>query len=598
MAYNCAPAAGIIQAQEYDPKDFTIHVMAPNSIKVLLVEDNPGDARLVRELLIDAGANEFLLEHTSTLHDALDHLINASFDVMLLDLSLPDAHGMDTIKQIMNVASTMPIVVLSGNNDTDMALEAVQFGAQDYLVKGQGDGNLLARALHYAIDRKHTEERLAYLAHYDTLTGLPNRILFNDRLAATLRHAERHKDLAVLMFLDVDHFKDINDTLGHSAGDTLLQDVAKRLRGCIREEDTIARLGGDEFTIILQGIHHRTDAANVAVKMLDSLEQPFVINDEEVFVTISIGIASYPNCGRDAETLIRNADTALYRAKSDGRNKYKFFETEMNAIVSARMKKTNDLRHAVQRDEFRLYYQPLIETTTGNVFGMEALLRWQHPDKGLLAADEFVPLLEETGLIIPVGEWVLQTACRQSYSWQQAGLPSIYMSVNLSARQFHKHDLVARVAATLQENRLDPHMLQLEITESVLMDDTSTVVHTLEQMRRLGVRLAIDDFGTGYSSLSYLKQYPFDTLKFDRSFVQDMTTSKEGASIVAAVINLGHSINMSVLAEGVESQQQLSMLQENNCDQYQGFLAAQPMSVRSCTQWLQGHPPTSRLSLA
>ena len=561
--------------------------MKPDNIKVLLVEDNPGDARLVREMLVEVNASEFVLTHVNNLGDALDALKCTSFDVMLLDLSLPDAHGLEAVNRVLNTAPTQPIVILSGNQDSELAVEAVQYGAQDYLVKGQGDGNLLTRSLRYAIERKRTEERLAYLAKYDPLTGLPNRALFQDRMMAAMRHAERHDRVAVLMFLDLDHFKDINDTLGHSAGDDLLKDVASRLQACVRDEDTIARLGGDEFTVILQDINHRKDAAPIAEKILAALSSPFILHNEEVFVTVSIGIAAYPSCGTNAETLVQNADTALYRAKSEGRNNYKYFEAEMNIAVSERMMMINDLRHAVQKKEFTLYYQPLIEAGSDEVIGMEALLRWQHPERGLLPAKEFVPLMEETGLIISTGEWVLREACRQNRHWQQAGLPPICVSVNLSVRQFHKCDLVTMVAKALEENQLSPNQLQLEVTESILMDHTSRTLNILDQLRNLGIRLAIDDFGTGYSSLSYLKKYPFDMLKFDRSFVQDMGSSENGAAIVAAVINLGHSINMSVMAEGVETHDQLDMLNDRGCDQFQGYLFARPMSAPGCLQWLQ-----------
>ena len=563
-----------------------------------MVEDNPGDARLVREMFIDINANEFVLTHVNTLHEALEQLRSQQFDVMLLDLSLPDAQGLEAVSQVLDLVPKQAIVILSGTNDSDLALEAVKFGAQDYLVKGQGDGNLLTRSLRYAIERKHTEERLTFLAQYDSLTGLPNRALFQDRMQAAMRHAERNNSIVVLMFLDLDHFKDINDTLGHNAGDKLLKDVAKRLQHCVRDEDTIARLGGDEFTIILQGISQREDAAEIAAKIIDVLSAPFTLNDEEVFVTTSIGIASYPTCGSNAETVIQNADTALYRAKSEGRNNYQFFETEMNSRVSERMTMINDLRRAVQQQDFILYYQPLIEAASDEVIGMEALLRWQYPMQGLLSAKEFVPLLEETGLIIPVGEWVLHEACRQSRLWQQAGLPPLYVSVNLSVRQFHKCDLLSAVTSALHENQLDPQLLQLEITESILMDHSSGAIHTLEQLHQLGVRLAIDDFGIGYSSLSYLKKYPFNLLKFDRSFVEEMHTSENGAAIVAAVINLGHSINMAVMAEGVETQDQLKLLQDRNCDQFQGHLFAHPMAADTCTQWLQKKPGMLMPSLA
>lgn len=567
------------------------------TIKVLLVEDSPADARLVREMFLDIKASEFELSHVDSLNAVFDVLDKHSFDVMLLDLSLPDAQGLQAVNHILTIAPQLPIVVLSGIDDAELSLQAVQAGAQDYLVKGQGDGNLLRRALRYAIERKRTQDRLTYLAQYDQLTDLPNRTLFNERLATGLKRAQRHRRNLTLMFLDLDHFKDINDTLGHSAGDRLLQDVARRLRHCVRDEDTIARLGGDEFTIIMSEVQHRQDSATVAEKILDALSHPFVLDDEEVFVTTSIGIAGFPQSGGDPETLIRHADTALYRAKSEGRSNYQFFEVEMNLAVSERMNMINALRHATKRDEFFLYYQPLIHAHSGEVFGMEALLRWQHPERGLIPSDEIVPLLEETGLILPVGEWVLREACRQNRIWQEAGLQSLIVSVNLSVRQFHIRNLIDVVNSAITEAGISPQQLQLEITESVLLERSLAANKTLTRLRDIGVKLAIDDFGTGYSSLSYLKQYQFDTLKFDRSFIQGITSADNSAAIVASVINLGHSLGMTVVAEGVETQQQLTILHDRECDQFQGYLFGHPMSAESCTRWLLQNTARSFSSL-
>lgn len=557
------------------------------NIKLLLVEDNPADARLVQELLAEVANSQYIHFHkTSTLKDALEILYNNDFDVLLIDLGLPDSQGLETLNQIQSVRPSLPVVVLSGHNDEDVALEAVQAGAQDYLVKGQGDGNLLARSLYYAIERKRSEERLAYLAQYDPLTGLPNRSLFRERLTQGIQLARRRQELMALLFLDLDHFKDINDTLGHDAGDQLLINVAERLKGCIRSEDTVARLGGDEFTIILGRIKQREEAAIVAQKIIDAMSLPITLSNNEVIITTSLGIATYPSCGLDPETLIKNADTALYSAKAQGRSNYQFYESQMNIAVSERMVMINDLRHAVQRDEFLLYYQPKLCTQRRKVIGMEALLRWQHPESGIMLPMRFVPLLEETGLIIPVGKWVLKTACEQNQEWINLGLDPVPISVNISARQFQQKQLVNTVSQTLKETGLDPRYLELEITESALLDHADNACKTLQALRDLGVQLAIDDFGIGYSSLHYLKQFPIDTLKMDRTFVKGIISDADDAAIVEAIIGLGHSLRLKVVAEGVETEKQLSYLRDRGCDEVQGFFFSSPIPSDDCKQWI------------
>lgn len=558
------------------------------NINLLLVEDNPADARLVQEFLSEVeNAHSIRLTKVERLKGALGMLAKASFDVVLLDLDLPDAQGLHALHQVQATVPSLPIVVLSGYHDEGLALKAVQSGAQDYLVKGQGDGNLLARALSYAIERKRSEERLAYLAQYDPLTDLPNRALFRDRLNRALQHASRTQGLAALIFLDLDHFKDINDTLGHDAGDDLLIMVAARLKQCIRGEDTIARLGGDEFTIILGDIDHREEAANVAQKIIDVMSHTFSLNNSEVFVTTSLGISTYPSCGKDAETLIKNSDTALYSAKAQGRSNYQFYEAEMNAVVSERMTMINSLRLAVQRGEFVLYYQPQICAKSNEVIGVEALLRWQHPETGIISPIKFIPLLEETGLIVPVGEWVLRMACKQNQAWINAGLPPLPVSVNISARQLRQNRLSSTVAGILEEVGLDSRYLQLEITESALVENSDIACATLQELHTIGVQLAIDDFGAGYSSLNYLKQFPLDVLKLDRSFITGIAANSDDAAIVEAVIGLGHSLRLKVVAEGVETEAQLSFLRERGCDEVQGYFFSYPLPSEDCEQWLR-----------
>jgi diguanylate cyclase (GGDEF)-like protein len=557
------------------------------NIKLLLVEDNRADARLVQEMLTEvAEPGRIYLSKAESLKEAVEVLYRHDFDVLLVDLGLPDSQGLDTLYHLQSAKPTLPMVVLSGYNDEELALEAVQNGAQDYLVKGQGDGNLLTRALYYAIERKRSEERLTYLAQYDPLTDLPNRTLFRERLTQALQLASRRQELAALLFLDLDHFKDINDTLGHDAGDSLLVSVAERLKHCIRAEDTVARLGGDEFTIILGRIKYVEEAGTVAQKVIDVMSRPFLLNNSEVFVTTSLGIATYPVCGTNPETLVKNADTALYSAKAQGRSNYQFYVAEMNTAVSERMMMINDLRHAVERQEFVLYYQPKLCATRNEVIGMEALLRWNHPDTGIIGPTRFIPMLEETGLIIPVGKWVLRTACEQNQSWIRAGLSPLPISVNISARQFQQKRLVGTVADILDQTGLHPRYLELEITESALLENADNARDTLEELHELGVQLAIDDFGIGYSSLHYLKKFPINTLKMDRTFVKGIIADADDAAIVEAIIGLGHSLRLKVVAEGVETEKQLAYLRDRGCDEVQGFYFSCPIPSDNCAQWL------------
>ncbi len=431
--------------------------------------------------------------------------------------------------------------------------------------------------------RKLAEERLNYLANYDALTGLPNRILYMERLALALAHAHRNRKMAAVMFFDLDRFKIVNDTLGHTAGDELLQEVAKRVAACLREDDTVARLGGDEFTVILEGIGNERDVAPVAQKIIDALARPISLGEQEMFITASIGISVYPNDGLDAQTLVKNADAAMYRAKDLGKNNYQFFKVEMNARAFERLTLENRLRRALERNEFELHYQPQVDLGTGQVVGAEALIRWRHPELGLVSPDRFIPIAEETGLILPIGEWVLRTACAQNKAWQNAGLPPLHVAVNISGRQFRQKNLIGMVELILAETGLRPEHLELEITESVIMEQAAETIATIGDMRQLGLHLSIDDFGTGYSSLSYLKRFPIDTLKIDRSFVRDITTDQDDAAIVKAVIALAHSLKLLVIAEGVETAEQLGYLREQGCDEIQGFYFSRPLTVEAFT---------------
>ncbi len=426
-------------------------------------------------------------------------------------------------------------------------------------------------------ERKRAEETIKQMAYYDSLTGLPNRLLFQDRLRQALGRARRDGAQVALLFLDLDRFKVINDTLGHHIGDLLLQAVALRLGGCIRNGDTVARMGGDEFTVVLPNIASERDAAEVAQRILDVIAPPFALAKHELFVTTSIGISLYPPDGEDMDVLLQHADTAMYRAKERARNTFQFYAPAMNAAALRKLELEQHMRHGLERREFVVYYQPRVSSYTGEMRGMEALVRWQHPERGLIAPSEFIPLAEETGLIVPLGTWVLRTACRQNKVWQETGFRPLRVSVNLSAQQFQQPALVDQVAAVLAETGLEARYLELEITESMTMMQVERSMLVLPALKAMGVQIAIDDFGTGYSSLSYLKRFPIDTLKIDRSFVRDLTSDVNDAAIADAVIALAHSLNLSVTAEGVETEAQLCFLQERRCDEIQGYLVSRPV---------------------
>ncbi|MGE5490298.1 MAG: putative bifunctional diguanylate cyclase/phosphodiesterase, partial [Actinomycetota bacterium] len=461
------------------------------------------------------------------------------------------------------------------------------------------DRELLSVAAHLtgiAIERRQAETRLRILAHYDALTRLPNRDLFRDRLHQAMAHTDRRKGLMAVMFLDLDRFKMVNDTLGHDAGDVLLREVSQRLQKCVRQDDTVARLGGDEFTVILEQIAKPEDAAIVAGKIVDAVSPPIVLGSQEAFVTPSIGITIYPLDSDNAESLLKNADTAMYRAKEQGGNGFRFFTPDMNTLATDRLEMESGLRRALERQEFVVYYQPKYDLRKRTIIGAEALIRWKHPERGLVSPGEFIPILEETGLIEPVGLWVMRTVCQQICAWRDAGMPFMTVAVNLSGRQLQRPNLATNIGNILEETGLDPRCLELEVTESMLMHDPKCAVDMLMEIRAKGVvHIDVDDFGTGYSSLSYLKRFPIDALKLDKSFVNDLPHDEDDVAISRAVIAMAHSLKLQVIAEGVENEAQLAFLRQHKCDIIQGYIISPPVPADTFAALVEDYRQRSAL---
>ena len=465
--------------------------------------------------------------------------------------------------------------------------ELVVNGQGEIDLQAEGATRMLCGTLLDITERKKAEGEIQQLAYYDTLTGLPNRTLCQDRLRQAIAQAHRERRMVGVLILDLDRFKSVNDTLGHLYGDRVLKLVAGRLSGLLRESDTVGRLGGDEFVLILTAVSQAQDIHEIAAKILSEVAVPLRLDLHEVFTTGSIGVAVYPMDGEDVHALLKNADIAMYKAKELDKNNYQFFSTEMNVQIMERIMLEASLRRALAGSEFFLVYQPQIEVNTGRIIGMEVLIRWRHPDLGMIEPDTFISVAEETGLILPIGEWVLRTACARNKAWQDAGFVKLRMAVNVSARQFKQKNLVETIEGVLAETGLDPEYLELELTESTIMTNALDAAQTLRRLKAMGVSLSIDDFGTGYSSLSYLKHFAMDRLKIDQSFVHEISTNPDDAAIAEAIIAMGHSLNLKVIAEGVELKGQLEFLRSKNCDEIQGYLLSRPLSEVAFTEILR-----------
>jgi diguanylate cyclase (GGDEF)-like protein/PAS domain S-box-containing protein len=687
---------------------------------VLLIEAEASDAQRILNELGSATEERFDVEWVPELSSGIERLRKGGVGAVVLDLTSPDGQGIETFDKLYQAAPSVPILILSAADSEEVARQAVQRGAQDYLVKNQADGYRLRRTVRTMMDRRaanamllenevanmtldsigeavlrtdrqgnivylnrvaenmtgwrreealerpvadvlriidvvsgamvrnaveivmqedktvrvtancvncilvrrdgieigientvtpiHDQDggvtgavvafhdvslararslEMSHLAQHDSLTDLPNRMLFNDRVTQAISLAVRQRKQLALMFVDLDHFKKINDSLGHGVGDKLLQSVAGRLVTCVRRTDTVSRLGGDEFVVLLSQVEHGEDAAFSARKILRSLAVPHIIDGKSLDVNVSIGVSTYPNDGPDAESLMNKADTAMYEAKQIGRNNFQFFRRDMHARLAYRQLLEADLRYALGRNEFLLHYQPKFNLRTKQITGVEALIRWAHPQRGIISPGQFVPIAEECGLILPIGRWVLLEACRQARLWNDAGLGVVPVAVNVSASEFADKDFISGVRAVLIATSVEPANLELELTESVLMQDAESTVRTLSALKAMGVQLAIDDFGTGYSSFTYLRRFPVDALKLHQSFVQEITADPGDATIVSAMINIGKSLNQRVIAEGVETRAQLNFLQHHGCNEGQGYYFSRPVVAEQAEKLIE-----------
>jgi diguanylate cyclase (GGDEF)-like protein len=529
------------------------------------------------------------------------------FSMAFLDMRMPPGpDGAWAAERIRQLDTNVDIVVATAFSDVDpkeIAERVPPNGNIFYLQKPFHPHEIrqLATALGW---RRAANEKIRRFAYFDGVTGLPNRLYFHEKLSLALEMATRHKRSMAVMLIDLDNFKRVNDTLGHAAGDALLNEVARRLSRNLRVTDAvahgsqqvpsgeIARLGGDEFTVLLSELPTPEHAARVAERIMRVLSEPMIVAGQELVVTGSVGVATYPVDGADMETLLKHADLAMYFAKRAGRNAYRFFKPEMNESALRRMTLENHLRRALQNSELSVHYQPQVDVDSDSISGMEALLRWTNPELGSVSPVEFIPIAEEIGLIVPIGEWVLRSACIQARTWHLTGNPEVCVAVNVSARQFQQPDFVERLAAILRETEVEPSKLELELTESMIMTDTNYALERMKELKALGVQLAIDDFGTGYSSLAYLKLFPLDRLKIDKSFVQGVNISAEDRAIATSIVSLAHSLSMRVTAEGVEGKSELDFLKDQNCNDVQGYYYSRPLPAGDATRFLQRRSPT------
>ena len=552
-------------------------------MEVLVVEDNAADIEMVTLSLRRADSG-IQVTAVQTLGEAKEAIDTGSYDIALLDLTLPDSHGLSSIKELQRVDESLPIVVLSGDDREHTALSAARLGVEEFFAKGEFVGAPFVRSLRYAIERKKGEQRLRDLADFDQLTRLSNRQRFNRQLLKALGHAERSGELMALLFIDLDEFKEINDTLGHHAGDELLSQAAMRFRSCVRTGDLVGRLGGDEFAILAESLNSPYDAEIVASKIIEVLQMPFVLGGHSVTIGASIGIALYPHDASDAEELLTRSDIAMYQAKRNGRNNVMFYSADLNKSAEARSAMMRELSHAITDEEFEVYYQPKACARTHRLVGLEALVRWRHPRRGMLLPDAFVPFAEENGMVSAIDDLVLKQVADDIVSWDKAELDVVPVSVNVSASQVLRVDMLDSMRQLLERTGVNPKLLRFELTESVLRSEYTETHAALAELQRAGVQIWLNDFGTGYSTMSSLNDFPLDGLCVSRGFVQGLS-EKRCYAIVKSIVTLAHNLDLGVTAVGVEGEEQLRLLKTLGCDSVQGAYYGRPMDAMAIRKY-------------
>jgi diguanylate cyclase (GGDEF)-like protein len=599
-------AESVTITSDYTNPNVSMQTALKKNPRVLIIDDDQN----IRALLLNILSESYDCSEAESAEQALIALAQSKFDLVISDIQMGGMSGLELVPRVHSIAPDCVVLMVSGESGIETAIAAMRAGAFDYIMKPFNMLHLEAAVERALRQSELLQEKQIYknrietmlrqrtaevdrLAYYDTLTDLPNRTLFEDRLAQALAVAQRTNQPLAVLFVSLDQLKKVNDTLGHPLGDLLLKEVASRLRLCVTEGDTVARFGGEEFAILLTTIGQTRDVLEVVGSIRELLKPSFDLNGQELFGTASMGISFFPLDGTDSQSLLKNAGAALYRTKTAGGDNYQFYTADMHAIASKRLALETSLRQAIENGELLLHYQPRVEVDSLRITGVEALIRWQNPLLGLVSPADFIPLAEETGLILPIGDWVLREACRQNKAWQEKGFATMRVSVNISALQLQRQDLAESVIQILEETQLAPEFLELELTESSIMSNAKSTIDVLTKLQSMGVMISIDDFGTGFSSLSYLKRLPIDALKIDQSFVRDVSTDQDDAALVMAIITLAHNLRLRVVAEGVETEEQWNFLHLLKCDEIQGFLFSKPLPPDALERLLVSHRDNS-----